>query len=312
MHKFTTKEKLILSDATIGLECKTWILLNSVALHDDELMQQLHDGKQLWKDEHTGGSLPPGNPWYFKQEWFISNAKTQRQQENEFYCLIGFHVDSIVNSDYFSVAKYQTMGLGLMAKVNSTVDDIAEEIPGYLEIISEALFETLQILGHNSLYKFKDTDNIPYWCILYGPLSLVNSKPHIPIGFLQCNPTTHIELYYEFEYIVFKTRYPQILTRTYDISATPFDETNRRPYSTPRHYTNRNPNHPTILHKTIKKELVQRVKMSWKGKTTDHTEARSIRAGEQVFINYKYVDIPEPQYIDLTNSDEEDREEDDY
>ena len=191
-----------------------------------------------------------------------------------------------------------------MAKVDSTVDDIAEQIPGYLEVIDELFCKTLQILGHNSLYKFKDTNNITYWCILYGPLSLVNSRS-VPIGFLQCHPVTHNEIYYEFEYIIFKTRYPAILTRTYSISATPFDENNRTPYSTPRHSTNRNPDDLTMIHKITKKELVLRVKMSWKGQINDHSEARHIRAEQQIYINYPWIHIPEPEYIDLTNSDEE-------
>ena len=311
MHNFSIKDKLIFSNTSISLECKTWTLLN-IALHSDELRTEILEGNQIWIDENTGGGTPPpGNLWYFKQEWFISNAKGKKQREHEYWSLIGFHVDSIINSDYFSVVKYQNMGLGLMATVDTTVDDIAETIPGYLEIINEALFQTLQILGHNSLYKFKDTNNITFWCILYGPLSLVNSKP-VPIGFLQCHPETHRELYYEFEYVIFKNRYSGgLLTRTYNISATPFDETNRRLYSTPRHSTNRNPDHPTMVHKITKKELVQRVKMSWKGKLNDNTEARSVRSGQQIYINYPWINIPEPDYIDLTNSDEEEIEEDD-
>ena len=312
MHRFSVKDKLILSDKSIGLECKTWTLLNSVVWHNPVLMEQALGGENIWMDLDTLLSHPPGNPFFFNEEWFISNARGKYTRLKEYFSLIAFHVDSLIESEYFEVVNYPTMGLGLMAIKNSTVDELAEQIPGYLEYISEALFETLQILGHNSLYQYRDINNITHRCILYGPLSLVNSKANITIGFLQCDPENHTEIYFEFEYITLKTTQQDGgYTFKYETSARPFDHIERTVYHTPRHYENRNPNPPFLQTRYTKRELVQRVKISWNGRLSDHSERRSIRAGSQIFINYKWIHIPEPEYIDLTLSEEEDDEEDD-
>ena len=66
MHRFSVKDKLILSDPFIGLECKTWTLLNSVVWHNPVLMEQALGGQNIWMDLDTLLSLPPGNPFFFQ------------------------------------------------------------------------------------------------------------------------------------------------------------------------------------------------------------------------------------------------------
>jgi hypothetical protein len=100
------------------------------------------------------------------------------EQKLHFWTLLRMHADSCLYSPFFELAEYGVC-LGLRSKVDRWVEEMAEEIPGYLEFISNALFDTLHHFGHKSLYAFKDVDGINHWCILYGPLSFVNSNRHI-------------------------------------------------------------------------------------------------------------------------------------
>ena len=55
---------------------------------------------------------------------------------------------------------------------------------GFLEVIPESLFEELRSFGHSSLYKFYDRTTRKWvFSILFGPLSIVNSKSGNSIGF---------------------------------------------------------------------------------------------------------------------------------
>ena len=204
-YAFSVKDSLILSDPSISLACKTWTLLDCVVIHKMENLIALHNNnEQMWLKEtenYVCEITDPKHPFFYNKEWYLSEMETERERVREFACLLEYHADSVVDSEFFSIGNYDNMGLGLSAKVDITVDQLAEEIPGYLEIISEPLFQTLQILGHKSLYKYKDTDNrsVTLFAILYGPLSLVNSKQGVKIGFMQCNPVSHKDLYYEYK-----------------------------------------------------------------------------------------------------------------
>ncbi len=55
---------------------------------------------------------------------------------------------------------------------------------GFLDVIPESLFVELRSIGHKSLYKTYDrTSRKLVFSILFGPLSLVNSKSDNSIGF---------------------------------------------------------------------------------------------------------------------------------
>jgi hypothetical protein len=51
------------------------------------------------------------------------------------------------------------MGLGLYANENTTIDELSNTLAGFLEFIDESMFQTLEILGYNSLYKFNDNNH---------------------------------------------------------------------------------------------------------------------------------------------------------
>ena len=81
------------------------------------------------------------------------------------------------------------------------------------------------------------------------------------------------------------------------------------------------PNHhpaPPLTRVKTKKELVGRVKMSWKGRDNDRSDRRRISYGDQIFIDYSWddanligepinfvVDNLEADVVDLTNDDDD-------
>jgi hypothetical protein len=317
-YVFTAKHSLILSNNTISLECKTWILV-SIALHNDDMRERLFNGDRVWENEETADNENEHSLWYFNENWYLSYARTRHRKKREFYTVIAFHAENALSTDFYELSSTENMGLGLFATVNVSVDEIAEQIPGYLEYIDEPLFQTLQILGYNSLYSFRDAEsNTRRFCILYGPLSLVNSRSNIPVGFLQCDPVYHhLQLYYEFEYTIhayrdnvnYRGRIQNLILRSLTYTAHPYDTTINAVYGGPRFTKNRHfiPQLPET--KTITKtELVARVKMSWMGPVNDNSPVRRLQVGQQIFIAYRYIDIVEPVYIDLTNDNDEEEE----
>jgi hypothetical protein len=306
----SVKDELLLNDNTISLQYKTFILINA-ALHKSSLLDELYNNDMLWRNEEIAEEKNTNSLWYFNPTWFTSNASTKHKQMREFYTLLDFHVKDALSSEYYGLEFSEGMGLGLFSRINSTVDEMAENIPGYLEFIQEALFKTLQLLGHKSLYSFKDTNDMKQYCILYGPLSFVNSDETIPVGFLQCDPVIHEQLlYYEFVYSIhtyrqvtyYKGRDRNLLHRQYTCSAHPFDTTANDVYTTPRVSidSHRIPKTERIT------ELVSRVKMSWNGPLHENIPARTLQPGQQIFISYKYINREEPVYIDLTNINDND------
>ena len=113
------------------------------------------------------------------------------------------------------------MGLGLYANENTTIDELSNTLAGFLEFIDESMFQTLEILGYNSLYKFNDNNTAkkkPHWCILFGPLSLVNASTvgtytSAQVGFANVNSDySEYLLYTEFKY-EFKTFYKKVRSK---------------------------------------------------------------------------------------------------
>ena len=313
--KFSPKDKLILTNNTISLECKTWTILHSLLVKDDQLLEQLENAQDYhWEPTEGNPTLSEESPYFFKTKWYNPNERETYKKRGKFYRLLTFHADSIYDSDFFYVERFENMGLGLCTRTDNTVINIADHIPGYLEYIDEALFELLTVVGHKSLYRYKDIDNNIQRCILYGPLSLVNSKPNIPVGFMNCDPIRHEELYYEFtttirySYVTFPDREGSYRLRSHNVSSLIYDTDVNEVYNTARSTTDyTHPEHTKILTTT---ELVARVKMCWTGTAQQNTHHNVIPADEQIFINYRYSEIPEVEYVDLTISDDEDDEQD--
>lgn len=321
---FTLKDRLILSDPSISLECKTFLIIEVFGLRDHRLRHRLWSGDGFWYDVAEEDLL---NPWRMRG-WFLraDSPLSLSEQKLHFFTLLRMHADSCLHSPFFEVHEYNGMGLGLRSKVDRWVEEMAEEIPGYLEFISHALFDTLHLFGHKSLYSFKDVDDVHHWCILYGPLSLVNSNRHASVGFLQCDPIHHDqELFFEFEFSIAESTIimnygeedqMEVSDRHPQITVTPFDRIHHAWYSHVRFSINHHPAPPLTKLKTMK-ELAARVKMSWKGRDNDRSDRRRISYGDQIFIDYSWDDFNlggqpinynvepmEEDLVDLTNDDD--------
>ena len=97
---------------------------------------------------------------------------------------------STLFADEFEVFDTPSMGLGVRVIEQASQSAVffrplsLHALHGFLEVIPESLFEELKSLGHKSLYKTYDR-SLRKWVfsILFGPLSLVNSKSNNSIGF---------------------------------------------------------------------------------------------------------------------------------
>ena len=77
------------------------------------------------------------------------------------------------------------MGLGLRARVWTSLRYLAPEISGFLDYISEEeedhqqLFTSLKLVGHPSLFYGIVEDLVPRNAVLYGPMAICNSNERV-------------------------------------------------------------------------------------------------------------------------------------
>ena len=162
---------LILSDSTITLACKSWIIFKQFGLDNAYIRHKLcNENFQPWLHH---AQYP---------EWKIEGDENVNIYY-EMWCKLTF--ESIYTEIYDTVS----MGLGVRAKGNNvTLDNILSDLPGMLEYITQDMWNELVKLQYPSLYMYQDIENgdidsdITY-CILYGPLSLVNHNESSEVGF---------------------------------------------------------------------------------------------------------------------------------
>jgi hypothetical protein len=93
-------------------------------------------------------------------------------------------------AEKFEVCNTSSMGLGVRVLEQASQSKVffrplsLHALHGFLEVILRSLFEEMRSFGHSSLYKFYDRTTRKWvFSILFGPLSLVNSKFGNSIGF---------------------------------------------------------------------------------------------------------------------------------
>ena len=61
---------------------------------------------------------------------------------------------------------------------------MANKLDGFLEFVTLTQFTGLRYANYNSMYSFLDENGVQHWCILFGPLALVNSdEALVNVGF---------------------------------------------------------------------------------------------------------------------------------
>lgn len=171
---FSLADRLIFSTPDISNFCKSFLYLKGIADRDDTLRQEIQDGIRRWDTENL---LDENSDYFFHRDWFDleENVLPNRLIHHEFKKMLSFHAGQTYANQFFEVTRYTGMGLGLMNKYWMPWTELAREVRGYLEYITEDLFDGLHALGHNSLFSYRDQRNERLFCILYGPLSYCNS-----------------------------------------------------------------------------------------------------------------------------------------
>ena len=104
----------------MSVHCKSFVFIDVIGLCDRRM-----DGDLL-------------NPWCIRG-WYLDldSPLSISEQKLHFWTLLRMHADSCLYSPFFELAEYHGMGLGLPSKVDCWVEEMAEEIPGYLEFRSQ-------------------------------------------------------------------------------------------------------------------------------------------------------------------------------
>ena len=133
---FHIKDRLILSDPSISVHCKSFVLIDVIGLRDRRLRHRLWSGESFWYGIDEDGDLL--NPWRMRG-WYLDldSPLSISEQKLHFWTLLRMYADSCLYSPFFELAEYHGMGLGLRSKVDCWVEEMAEDIPGYLEFRSQ-------------------------------------------------------------------------------------------------------------------------------------------------------------------------------
>ena len=112
------------------------------------------------------------------------------ESERELFSMFDYWKKATLLADEFEVFDTLSMGLGVRVTEQASQSAVffrplsLHALHGFLEVIPESLFDQLRTIGHQSLYKTYDRSSRKWvFSILFGPLSLVNSKPDNSIGF---------------------------------------------------------------------------------------------------------------------------------
>ena len=143
-------------------------------MHESICPGILEDGEQNWNYLRTFDNCQAGE--------FGSVEEGQRVFE--------LWKKATLLAEEFEVFNTPSIGLGVRVLEQASQSKVffrplsLHALHGFLEVIPESLFEELRSFGHSSLYKFYDgTTRKWVFSILFGPLSIVNSKSGNSIGF---------------------------------------------------------------------------------------------------------------------------------
>jgi hypothetical protein len=337
MERFSLAQSNILKHYKVSLECKTWIIVHT-ALKNEITREELLSIEDVddWAaiTSYNNKDNDKNSIWSFIREWYSPSCEDYAVQRRKYYLLLKWFISETLNENH-TVKYTKAMGLGLYANENTTIDELSNTMAGFLEFIDESMFQTLEILGYNSLYKFDDNNTAkkkPHWCILFGPLSLVNASAvgtytSAQVGFANVNSDySEYLLYTEFKY-EFRTFYKKVRSKKIkhlrsSIKVDDFDASENLVYNeTVKTDWNQHrvPIEPYFKYKEERK-IVPRVHISWCGRKADiSNERRIVKKREQILIDYGWIKQkvfynsadykPEKQFIEDDDDEEEEEQE---
>jgi len=181
----TDYELSLLHTCSVSKFYKSWLIFYRFGLVDAEVRDKIKfDGYIPWSN------VNPGNwncmPWLLNQVGENGNVE---EGKRELHGMFQYWKRSTLCAEEFEV--FDTVHMGLGVTVTRSGDALLffrplslHALHGFLEVIPESLIAVLRNRGHNSLYKFYDRATRKWvFAILFGPLSVVNSRNGIGIGF---------------------------------------------------------------------------------------------------------------------------------
>ena len=177
---YSVGDRLLLENSTISTFLKSWIVFYSVGLKDEfyrGYLLNLHRDSKPWDRSHSVfdpiWSYNPDLCHYIGIEVLsVEEAAFEWQQFIDNWA----NVCLFSNEDSFEVILTNNgSGLGLRTKSRIRFNILSDYIDGFLEFVSERLFDTLASLQYRSLYTYVDSDGERHYCVLFGPLSLANA-----------------------------------------------------------------------------------------------------------------------------------------
>lgn len=176
---FSGVDRLMVLSPDVTNLCKSWIVFRTFGLCDGLVRARILTGFKPWRlDQFNCFSFNPQFNFYD-----VDSALSHDEQKEQWMCFMDRWCEVTLFSPHFDVVDTAAMGLGIVVKHGISVSELAEELHGVLEFVELTFFRQLQLLRYNSLYRYQDEDHNMLYCVLFGPLSLVNSNQAAGIGF---------------------------------------------------------------------------------------------------------------------------------
>jgi len=149
---------------------KSWLIFKKHALEDDLMRSRIADGYKPWKFNHPAFSFN-----LMHCSYVMGNGLLLTEARDEWNCYFERWFMICFRNPFVLIVRTETMGLGIVAKIPCSFDFMSQKVDGFLEFVTFHQISGLRIANYNSLFNFIDENGIQHWCILFGPLSLVNS-----------------------------------------------------------------------------------------------------------------------------------------
>lgn len=176
----TLGERILYQSHDVSNFLKSWIVFKTYALCDGFMRARILSGG--YKPWRIAGLI---SPFSFHRQF---NAIPVAQfpmvlQEEEWKCFLDRWCSLTLFHDDFEVVDSGNMGLGILVKRDIEIQELSAQLHGFLEFVDVVTFHSLIASRYNSLYQYEDEDGDRFYCVLFGPLSLVNSNQNVSVGF---------------------------------------------------------------------------------------------------------------------------------
>ena len=112
----------------------------------NQLRQEIRAGVREYQTENL---LDEKSRYLFRRDWFdLEDNVLPKQEWKEF---LNFHAEKVYGSPHYEVIPFPGMGLGLLNTNWMRVNDLAPEVPGYLEYIDDTKYKRFLLVNHLDL-----------------------------------------------------------------------------------------------------------------------------------------------------------------